>query len=263
MDLIDCVLLIFAMLNIITINVQGLRNNQQRKGVFQSLKNAQFDIIALQETHCDALVKQEWQNEWGGKSVWTTFKNDAAGVAFLFNQNLNIHVSHEKADASGRILSVVAEIDNRKCQLVNIYGPNPSNLQESEYFFNSIDNIIDPEIQPMFFGDFNMVEDIFVDRKGGKPKPRHTYGFKALSDLKQGHDLIDIWRNQNPNKKQFTWHSKDQTIHSRLDRIYIPKQYIPLVSNAFIHHFVWSDHDVCGISITLPSYKKEAKDTGN
>ena len=156
-------------------------------------------------------------------------------------------------------MRIIAEIDNCKFQFVNIYGPNPINLHESEFFFNSIENFLEPDIKPIIFGDFNMVEDIFKDRKGGKAKVRHTYGIKALNDLKTGHDLVDIWRAKYPNKKEFTWHSKNQQIHSRLDRLYIPNNYVPLVSSTFIQHFVWSDHSVCGIKMKLPSLKQKGK----
>ena len=80
------------MLNLVTINVQGLRDKHKRLEVFQTLRNENYDIIAIQETHCDSIEEENWKGEWEGESVWTTYSNDKAGVAFLFNPNLDIKI---------------------------------------------------------------------------------------------------------------------------------------------------------------------------
>ena len=242
-----------------TINVQGLGEENKRLGIFQSLQNGNFDIIALQETHCDTSKLEDWKEEWGAKSAWTTYKSDESGVAFLFNKNLNINILEQKCNKDGRVLRVTAEIDNCKCQLVNIYGLNPITLYQSDNLFKELDNYIDPDIPPMLFGDYNMVEDIYADRKGGHPRNQHTYGLKALRDLKDSYRLVDIWRNHHPHKRQFTWHCTYQNINSRLDRIYLPAQYISSVTDVYIQHFVWSDHDMCVIKMSLPNIKKRGK----
>ena len=247
------------MLNLVTINVQGLRDKHKRLETFQTLKNENYDVIAIQETHCDILEEQNWKDEWEGKSSWTTFSNDKAGVAFLFNPRLDVQILEKKTDLNGRVLCLMVQIENHTCQLVNIYGPNPVNLQESEHFFREIDTYIAQNTPPILFGDFNMVEDIIKDRRGGTPKNRHKYGHKTLKELTEGFDLIDIWRTLNPHRRIFTWHRADEQVHSRLDRIYLPSSYKVDVSSAFIQHFVWSDHDVCGIKMTLPNTSQKGK----
>ena len=64
-------------------------------------------------------------------------------------------------------------------------------------------------------------------------------------------DLLDIWRHLNPIKTSFKWRTKDNKIRSRLARIYIPSDLEPHVSSTFIQFFPWSDHDVCGIKMSL------------
>ena len=145
----------------VTINVQGLGDTNKRLGVFQTFQNSNFDVIALQETHCSEKVLRKWTDEWQGKSVWSTFKSDQAGVAFLFNPKLNIKIVSKKSDTNGRILRVIAKIDQDTLQLVNIYGPNPVNMTHSENFFRSVNDYIEQSKDPILFGDFNMVEDSF------------------------------------------------------------------------------------------------------
>ena len=199
------------------------------------------------------MSREDWKGEWDGTSVWTAYRSDQAGVAFLFNRNLDIKIFESKCDGKGRSLRISAEIDGQKVQLVNIYGPNPVNAEKSQTFFKEIDKILIQNIAPIICGDFNMVEDREKDRRGGTFLARHTYGKSALNDLIEGFDLVDIWRQKNPDRRQFTWHSPDESIHSRLDRIYLPKNFVCSVFNSYIRHFVWSDHDVCGVKFTLPN----------
>ena len=67
-----------------------------------------------------------------------------------------------------------------------------------------------------------MVEDVLLDREGGNPNNTHTHthtlGLVYLTQTKQTNTLIDIWRKENPNKRLFTFHNYNQSIHSRIDR---------------------------------------------
>ena len=89
-----------------------------------------------------------------------------------------------------------------------------------------------------------MLENLKLDRKGGKPRGLHTFGIEALEKLKSDYSLIDIWREIHPNKKEFSWHSRYDNISSRLDRIYLNSAWASTVSGVHIHPFAWSDHDV-------------------
>lgn len=66
-----------------------------------------------------------------------------------------------------------------------------------------------------------MAEDILLDRKGGNPNNTHLLGSTHLSKIKQTNNLVDIWRKENPQKLLYTYHNKNQQIHSRIDRFYI------------------------------------------
>ena len=241
------------MINVITVNVQGLGDKNKRFHVFQSLRNENFDIIALQETHCETKEESEtWAEEWGGKSIWSTYRSDRAGVAFLFNAQIELKILEKKIDFYGRILSAIVEIENSKLQLVNVYGLNQWNLQQTENFYQDVDEYIKPHIQPIILGDFNMVLDLENDRSGGNPSKRHTYGEAALTEIIECYELFDVWRSFNPRRNRYTWRTKDNQIRSRLDRIYAPQALNANVMSSFIRHFAFSDHDMCGMKMSLP-----------
>ena len=109
------------MLNLVTINVQGLRDKHKRLEVFQTLRNENYDVIAIQETHCDSAAEEDWKGEWEGESVWTTYSHDKAGVAFLFNPNLDIKILEKKSDENGRVLCLIVEIENWPFEYFSTY----------------------------------------------------------------------------------------------------------------------------------------------
>ena len=252
-----CFVLIMAMYKIATINVEGLHRDKKRIAIFQNLIKDNFDIIALQETHCTEQVEKNWKEEWPGKSTWTKGKSNQNGLAFLFNKNLDVNILDEEPDIQGRIFRITVKINGQILQLINFYGAHATNQQQSEYLFNQIQQYICEDLPPLLLGDFNMVEDIKKDRKGGMPSKRHTYGLTALNELKDDYNLIDIWREMNPNKKTFTWQSRADQIQSRLDRIYIPASLAQMVAKTYIKHFVWSDHDMCVVELSIPTAKKK------
>ena len=94
-----------------------------------------------------------------------------------------------------------------------------------------------------------MVEDILLDRKGGNPNKTHTLGLDYLTKIKQTNNLTDIWQKENPHKTLFTFHNKNQQIHSRIDRFYIKNN--QRIKNVSIVPNGLSDHDAMQIKIEI------------
>ena len=70
-----------------------------------------------------------------------------------------------------------------------------------------------------------------------------------LQKIKQRYNLTDIWRKQNPDKQLFTFHNNNKLIHSRLDRIYIPKNQKIINVNIIPNNL--SDHDAIQVIISV------------
>ena len=51
-------------LQIFTLNVNGLHNDNNRMEIFQNLINKNVDIIFLQETHSTPEASTKWEKEW-------------------------------------------------------------------------------------------------------------------------------------------------------------------------------------------------------
>ena len=161
----------------------------------------------------------KWEKEWLGKSFWNSgLIAKSSGVAILIKKDFNINISTILQNKEGRILSLNFSIEKQNYQIINIYAPTRNS--EKTKFYKTLKNYINPKQNQILGGDFNMVEDILLDRKGGNPNITHTLGLEYLTKIKQTNNLTVIWRKQNPHKTLFTYHNKNQQIHSRIDRFY-------------------------------------------
>ena len=128
-------------LNIISLNVWGLRETNKRQEMFLWLKNKNPHIIFLQETHCTAEQEDGWRTEWGNDIFFSNRSAHSGGVCILFMNNLNFNISQILTDKNGRFIILKVKIDNHEFVLCNIYAPNrdgPDFLHQCLEVFKSI-----------------------------------------------------------------------------------------------------------------------------
>ena len=125
----------------------------------------------------------------------------------------------ENSDKAGRIILVTVETHTKKIQITNIYTPNIA-LQQ-KIFFDKLKCYVTPKYEVILGGDFNMVENLTMDRQGGNLNRQHQHGLEELNEIKQNCNLIDIWQTQNKFKTQFTYENDIFHFKSRIDRFYI------------------------------------------
>ena len=75
-------------MRIASVNVNGFKNKLKRQNAlkwFEKKKN--FDIILIQETHCNNIeTENKWNRDWNGDSFWNYGTNLSKGVSVLFNK---------------------------------------------------------------------------------------------------------------------------------------------------------------------------------
>ena len=105
-------------------------------------------------------------------------------------------------DSDGRIIKCILQIENQIFQLINIYAPaNPKN---KKIFYKELPKFTEKENNTILAGDFNMIEDFFLDKLGGNKSSMHVIGLEKITEIKNKHNLVDIWRKINPSKRLFT-----------------------------------------------------------
>ena len=166
-------------------------------------------------------------------------------------KNTQFEVHKISEDENGRFLLVNGTKDDKNVTLCNIYVPSgPQNLKEQKLFFENLKDSIS-EFQSdnsklILGGDFNCVTDVDLDRSRMVSKTDSSVN--KLKNILNNFQLKDIWRHQNPDKKEFTFYSNVGT-GSRLDKFYLTKDLTPNVIESKIQNFAHSDHDKVNIKL--------------
>ncbi len=254
-------------MNIVSLNCKGLADKSKRKRLFKHLVKIKADVVLLQETHTTPATAATYKNEWSmfsshHDSVWHSSNEDNAnrscGVAILVRSFLATPIIESLNDDKGRVLNTKTVIQNKLHQIINIYAPD--NFKNRPHFFQNLNKHVFPDSTIILGGDFNMVEDPKMDRRGGLLTARQKYGLVDLDSFKQEFDLADAWRERNQHQREYTWFSPDRAVASRLDRFYLP----PDIRNKYVsqQHFAvtWSDHAI--VSLTFNPIPNEIRGQG-
>ena len=239
---------------ICSFNVRGLGNKTKREQIFTWLKEKQFSICLLQETHSGDGTHNLWTREWGTTSYFSGTKNNSEGVAILLNPNFSSTVKGYKEIIIGRLQAVELTINEKDFVILNIYGPNTEDLTH----FNTLEAYLKDNTDKTLIigGDFNTVLDIELDKKNGRTDT-HKSCRKYLNELTQTFNLVDIWRIKHPNLKQYTWHSTTKPpIFSRLDYFLLSDNLANSVSSCAHRISYKSDHSIVELNINIANFQR-------
>ena len=160
-------------LKIYSVNARGLADIKKRRKVFNYLRNLNFDLVCIQESHSNALEEELWKKQWNGVVFFTHGATNSRGVCVLVKPKFNGKVlltyrDDQDTDLAesdkGRLLVLSVEYEDIQIALGVIYAPN----EDSPMFFEHMDNKINIADcnEHVIVGDFNCVLDVTLDRKG-------------------------------------------------------------------------------------------------
>ena len=148
-------------------------------------------------------------------------RTDSRGVLIAFRESLNFKILNDYRDTDRRILVLKCIIEDSPYLLINFYNPNRQNEQlEALQNLNDIISGIELESDTRFiFGrDFNIIYDLKLDADGVSPS------LSKLESIKEYFNLCDIFRVRYPDKRRFTYKSKNPTLQRRLDYLFISNE---------------------------------------
>ena len=183
-------------------NVRGLQDNKKRRSMFYSFHKSNYNIFLLQETHSSIECEQQWQNEWGGKIVFSHGSRNSKGVCILFKNNFPWKIHGSMIDENGRYIILEVELYSISLLLGTIYGPNRDDPQFFIDFIQAIESFDNPNY--IIAGDWNFVLNLDFDKKGGLLHTNH-YSRDIILAWMEESDLVDIWRHTHPGDFKFTW----------------------------------------------------------
>ena len=236
-------------INICSLNCQGLGDKDKRRDVLDYLRTQNYSIIFLQDTHFSCNYHNSITNEWGYKVIFNSYSSQSRGVAIFFRNNFEFKIHKTFLDLSGNVIIIDIEILNKRITLANIYGPNKDDPDFYTTLESNLTKFGNSDI--LVVGDWNLLLNPAIDgcnyKHVNNPKARLEV-LRLMNNL----NLYDVWREENGDKKSFTWKRKigPNTFQmGRLDFFLVSQSMIDLSCNENIKPGYRTDHSL--INLTL------------
>ena len=240
-------------LSIISSNVQGLGNFQKRRDVFNYLRQKKHSIYFLQDTHFVSKQEKQIRAEWGYECFFSSYTSQSRGVAILFNNTFQFSVKEIISDPYGNYLILLINTSERNIVLVNLYGPN----NDSPQFYSTLQEKLEqiPNDGIIIGGDWNLVLNPTLDYHNYKHN-NNTRAQDRVIRLAGELELVDIWREINPEILRYTWRRPTPRQQARLDFFLISEELTSYVKDTNILPGYRSDHSIVS---TKFDFRKEQK----
>ena len=137
-----------------------------------------------------------------------------------------------------------------------VYAPS----KDIPEFWENAHLIIDSgqSTNKLIIGDFNCTLNHKIDQQGYKTDP-HLKSRKIINQLLEQEILIDSYRHLNPEKKSYTFRTKNNKKRGRLDYGLISPSLIQFHTNVTVHPYSNTDPSTISLEIDI---KKSSKGTG-
>ena len=141
------------------------------------------------------------------------FSSHARGVAILIHKSIPFQVNTTTLDPGGRFIILQGTLFGQHLILVNIYGPNKD---EPQFYNNIFLTLASLRGDIIIGGDFNCALNPDFDRNGNQGSS-HNQSRKIILNFMGELGLCDVWRERNPDKREFSCYSTMQKTFTRLD----------------------------------------------
>jgi exonuclease III len=264
--------------SILSLNVNGLRDQHKRRSLFAHLLNGPWHAIMLQETHStDDHEVEEWMREgagpgrpWQGLGFWCHgSRSRSCGVAILLHHTFDCSqrggirptVTHKSP--VGRVIRVEWSTNGNTTAMISVYAPVARSLRRA--FFQQ-DGGLPVALQAgsshnatlIVGGDFNCVienRDIVGEAPAGGGG--RMMGGQELQALMSAWGLEDAWRAKHPHTSELTHVATNRRSGARLDMMFIPStvaQHQWLKHCSHVHAFPVGDHAPVLVQLADPSH---------
>ena len=242
-------------IHVCSLNCQGLAAKDKRQRVYLWMKNQQCNVMFIQESHFTENIQSDIQKEFKGQIIFNHGNSQSRGVAILIKDHLNAKIIDVYKDEDGRLIVANVEIEESIYTLVNVYAPNIPRIRNS--FFKKVKTSIEENSSGLLIvgGDMNdILTDTDTKNKQQKRKSKPVYGLKNLI---KSFKLLDIWRELNTCKNQYTWKRKSNNNEAtRIDYFLIGPELRTQIESADIRPAIISHTDHQAISLKIKGREK-------
>jgi len=252
-------------MKLISFNVNGIRATV-KKGLFESIKQMNPDVLCLQETKANDDQVREALFGLEGYHIYSNSadKPGYSGTAILSKEKpLSVvnGLGIAEHDTQGRCITA----EYKDFYLVNTYVPNSGqDLVRLDYrttwdvaLLNHLKNL-EKKKPVVWCGDMNVAHKP-IDLANPKPNYNKTAGYTQREidgmDTVHASGFIDTFRNKFPEVVKYSWwsarfNSRAKNVGWRIDYFMVSKSFLPHVQDAFIlNEIEGSDHCPVGIVV--------------
>ena len=176
-------------------------------------------------------------------------------MAMLFPRSFSGKVENVISDQDGRIVAATVISNSERIVLIGAYGPAGGPQQNRIKFLNDIQDILIDNQEPniILAGDLN----ICLSALDSNYRFHQTRSSIKLFGLTDQFSLVDVFREQNPSGKQYTWRRVNPLKQSRIDYVFVSKA---IYHSGVIRHSIdvgiHSDHSFVHIKISRGCNKR-------
>jgi exonuclease III len=236
---------------IASLNADGLATPLKRAKVLKWIKKQCKGIIMIQEAHSTKHTVGCWKRFFAGQNYSLYFSHGTSGsrgvVTAIPQRLVNKVISHE-TDNEGRMVLVEIKINKITYVVMNIYNHCQDQESKQIEFLNYLESLITKHDSKKIIicGDFNIIQDPQLDKWMAKPHEKPSKPAERLKEIITQHNMVDIWRLQNPGLKQYTWRRRKRDIiqQSRLDYVLVSDSLSAKTASATINPGFCSDHSL-------------------
>ena len=237
-------------------NCRGLGEQSKRRDVMQYIRQLNYSIIFLQDTHMTTRAIPFFNSLWKGKCYHSCHSSRSRGTCILVNNNISYSVISQISSECGNYVILICKIFADVYAFVNIYGPNDD---EPNFFLGLFSHIKDIEIDHIVVaGDFNFIIDHNKDSLN-YVREHNKKAKRAFLGLTDKYNLIDIWRRSNPSQRSYTWTRVNPLKCGRLDMFFVSEHLANVIKNTNIVPGCKTDHNA--ITLVMKT-KEETKGNG-
>ena len=239
-------------LSILTLNCRGINKTIKRRSLFS--KCYKSNIIFLQETYITDDKFDTWKEGWKGKMFHSPGSNNSNGLITLVHENF-VNNSESIFYRSQRVLGIKSIIDDEPYFFINFYAPSTTKL-EKQNFLNELYHVsaICSNNNIIMGGDLNLVLDNDLDIIAGD---KHDITcIERINNMLVRRDLIDSWRYQHAEERDFTWARYNPFCARRLDYIFIHSDFIPALIKTSHSFVTGSDHKSVSCLISTEEFQR-------
>lgn len=181
----------------------------------------------------------------------------SGGIPTLFSRDLDPSLIGVEVSRYQRFLTTDFELQGEHYKVVNLYMPTSDKEKWQISTFEELHESLNHNDNSHLFagGDFNLAREADLDREGYVQANIPNTLFRAeLHYFLEKVDIGDIWRIQNPMRKQFTWSRAGKL--ARLDYLFAPLSFPGHIQAFHPKTCAFSDHRLILLEIRPGSRPK-------